>query len=167
MHRGNRNRRCAGAIVSELRRGWRTIAAYRNGMPYGEPYRTAGPVAFAAGKAQVVFGVRHTPAGPGKMLAGTIERARLYDRALSAEEITTGSDLAVTGTMIREQLSGELQTRFDRLQAEVARLTEKIAVLQPPQVYAIKPRQPEPTHLLAQAIRHNRRRLSRRAGSAP
>ncbi len=126
-----------------------TIAAYRNGMPYGEPYRTAGPVAFAAGKAQVVFGVRHTPAGPGKMLAGTIERARLYDRALSAEEITTGSDLAVTGTMIREQLSGELQTRFDRLQAEVARLTEKIAVLQPPQVYAIKPRQPEPTHLLA------------------
>ncbi len=51
--------------------------------------------------------------------------------------------------MIREQLSGDLQSRYDQLRTEVAQLTAKIAILQPAQVYAIKPQQPEPTHLLA------------------
>ncbi len=126
-----------------------TIAAYRNGQPYGQPYRGGDPITFAAAKWQVVFGLRHAPAGPGKMLAGTIERANLYDRALSADEIATGLDQAVTGKMIREQLGPELQSRYDALQTELAHVGATINVLQPPQVYAIKSQQPEPTRLLA------------------
>ena len=51
-------------------------------------------VSFAAGQAQVVFGLRHGPAAPGKMLQGVIERAKLYDRALSADEVAGARDAA-------------------------------------------------------------------------
>ena len=59
-----------------------TITAYRDGQPYGTPYRSAGPSNVPAGEAQVIFGLRHAPAGGNRMLAGMIVRARLYDRAL-------------------------------------------------------------------------------------
>ena len=64
-----------------------TITAYRNGKPYGKPYKSSGPVTFQSGNAQVVFGLRHAPPGGNKMLAGVIGRARLYDRALSPQEV--------------------------------------------------------------------------------
>ena len=71
-----------------------TIRLYRDGRPYGSPYKSAGPVTFPAGEAQVVFGLRHAPVGGGKMLAGTVVRARVYDRALDPAEVAASAAAA-------------------------------------------------------------------------
>ena len=60
-----------------------TIRLFRDGRPYGTPYRSSGPARFRAGEARVLFGLRHSPVGGNRMLAGTIVRARVYDRALT------------------------------------------------------------------------------------
>ena len=67
------------------------IRLFRDGKPYGEPYKSSGPFAFEAGKAEVVFGLRHAPAGGNRMLAGTVIRARLYDRALDPAEVAASA----------------------------------------------------------------------------
>ena len=64
-----------------------TITAYRNGEPYGQPVPGQAPVTFAAGEARVLFGNRHGEPGGNKHLAGRIFHARLYDRALTANEV--------------------------------------------------------------------------------
>ncbi len=63
------------------------IAGYREGKPYGNAYDSDGPVAYNKENVIVSFGVRHLPAGGNRMLEGRIDRAQLYDRALSADEI--------------------------------------------------------------------------------
>ncbi len=125
------------------------ISAYRNGQPYGKPYQAGGTATFAANKTQVVFGLRHGAAAPGKMLLGTIERAKLYDRALTAEEIASGSDRQVTTAMIRAQLPSAAQARCDQLRVEIETTATAMSHLHPAQVYAIKTGQSEPTHLLS------------------
>ncbi|MBU6173527.1 MAG: DUF1549 domain-containing protein, partial [Planctomycetes bacterium] len=39
-----------------------TIEAYRNGLPYGSPYRPGPIQTYQAGNAQFIFGLRHSPA---------------------------------------------------------------------------------------------------------
>ena len=63
-----------------------TIAVYRNGVPYGKPYTKGEPFAFAPGEARVLLGWRHKGASNG-YFAGDIDEARLYDLALTPEEI--------------------------------------------------------------------------------
>lgn len=63
-----------------------TIAVFRDGEPYGKPYRSGAPKAFAAGRSRVLLGRRHTGGGSA-FLAGAIDEARLFDRALSEAEI--------------------------------------------------------------------------------
>lgn len=67
------------------------IVGYRDGQPYGKPYKSKGPLEFKAKQAVVSFGVRHLPAGGNRMLSGKILRAQLYDRALTAAEIQVTS----------------------------------------------------------------------------
>ena len=64
------------------------IAVYRNGAPYGNAWKSSdpSPVPFTAGDAHVLLGRRHTGGGR-PFLAGEIEEARLYDRALTPEEL--------------------------------------------------------------------------------
>ena len=50
-------------------------------------YQANGTATFEKGEAHVLFGLRHSPAGDGRLLAGDIYRARIYDRALTAEEV--------------------------------------------------------------------------------
>jgi len=74
-----------------------TIHAYRNGKPLGKPIRKDPPVTYQVGKAQIVFGLRHgTNPGDGRSLTGRIFEARLYDRALTEEEVLAAN----TGRMI-------------------------------------------------------------------
>ena len=68
-----------------------TIAGYREGKPYGAAYRPGELQKYAAGKFQLVFGLRHGPPGGNRMLAGRIDRALLYDRALTAEEVAASA----------------------------------------------------------------------------
>src|SRR5205807_1933622 len=84
--------------VAVTYRGDGTMAVYRNGVPYGAPYAKGEPLAFGAGEARVLLGLRHKGAGSG-FFAGDIEEARLYDRALTAEEVAA-SFLAGPGPVI-------------------------------------------------------------------
>lgn len=127
------------------------ITAYRNGIPYGEPYVAAPPVRFQAGEAQVVFGLRHGTAGGNRMLAGSIDRAQLYDRALSPAEVAASAGAAseyVSEEALVARLSpAEVATRaalLTRLEA----LRKSTPVLPNMTCYAVAPRQPEPTRLL-------------------
>ena len=68
-----------------------TIRIFREGRPYGTPHKSLGRCRFPAVEAQVVFGLRHSPAGGNRMLAGTIVRARVYDRALDEAEVAASA----------------------------------------------------------------------------
>jgi hypothetical protein len=127
------------------------ITCYRDGCRYGRPYRSAGPVTFKAGRAQVVFGLRHGNSGGDRMLAGGIERAELYDRALTAEEVAASAKRRVA--FVPEQAIVSKLLRSAR--AERQRLSKERRGLQTAQqtplkrmTYAITPRQPEVARLL-------------------
>ena len=63
-----------------------TTLLYRNGVPYGQPFNK-GSATFPKGRTSVLFGLRHLPAGGNRYLSTTIDKARLYDRALTANEV--------------------------------------------------------------------------------
>jgi hypothetical protein len=129
--------------------GW--IFGYRDGQSYGEAYQTGGPVTFAAGQAQVTFGLRHSPPADGKILNAKIERASLYDRALSAEEIA--ASLAAVGDFVSEaeliaQLDETDASRRTRLQTELQQLDERLSFYRNRQIFAVVPQTPPASHLL-------------------
>ncbi|MEI7900182.1 MAG: GH32 C-terminal domain-containing protein [bacterium] len=64
----------------------RQIALYRNGEPYAA-YEANTIDLLSSKDNQAVFGLRHEGAGTGQTLQGSIEDARIYDRALTADEI--------------------------------------------------------------------------------
>ncbi len=108
--------------MTQVHRADGTIVGYRNGQPYGKPIRKDATIKYEAGKSHVVFGLRHgTEAGGNRMLSGTIAAARLYDRALSPEEVAIAAD--ATNTFITE---AEIASRLgpeDRA-ARIARQNE-------------------------------------------
>ncbi|MBX9788216.1 MAG: DUF1553 domain-containing protein [Pirellulales bacterium] len=124
-----------------------TITAYRDGQPYGRAYRAAEPVTFAAGQAQVVLGLRHSPAGGNRLLKGEILQAELYDRALSAAEVATAGE-EVSAAAILAQLDVETAKRRTRLVEQLAVARRKLELPAPSMLYACTPEQPEVTHLL-------------------
>jgi mono/diheme cytochrome c family protein/cytochrome c553 len=128
-----------------------TIAGYREGRPYGTAYRSKGPVRFKAGEAQVVFGVRHTPPGAGKMLTSAIAAAQLYDRALTEEQV---ADSAARGETIPEEMllaamTAEERAKREHLQKRLRALTAEHERLAPQPVYAASPRPPGVSYVLA------------------
>lgn len=109
------------------------IELFRNGEPYGRSYRPSGDGGslrtFAAGTYRVLLGRRHTGGG-NPWFAGAIEEARLYDRALSTNEVAV-SHRAGPGLVSREQIElvltpeqrrvrQELQTALAALRTELA-----------------------------------------------
>jgi sucrose-6-phosphate hydrolase SacC (GH32 family) len=61
------------------------ISIYRNGEPYAS--YEANNEDLLKSQNQAVFGLRHEGAGPTQTLKGSIEEARIYDKALTADEI--------------------------------------------------------------------------------
>ena len=111
-----------------------TIRGYRDGQPYGQPYRSSGLMTFAAGGSHVAFGMRHAPAGGNKMLKGRILQARLYDHALQPEEIAASaaeSPVFVTDAQVLDSLSSEDRARHDQLARELAELETRLKTYQP------------------------------------
>ncbi len=131
------------------------ISAYRNGKPYGKPYRP-GPIRrFEAGKAQIVFGLRHRPTGSNRMLAGKIDRARLYDRALSSDEVAVSANAVlddyVTEAQILARLTPDGQAALAAKKLKLANLLkEKSAIENPPakKIYTSLSNNPGVSHLL-------------------
>jgi len=62
------------------------ISIYRNGEPYAS-YEVSNIDLLSAKDNMAVFGLRHEGAGTGRTLRGSIEDARIYDKALSADEL--------------------------------------------------------------------------------
>ncbi|MGC6459805.1 MAG: DUF1553 domain-containing protein [Akkermansiaceae bacterium] len=126
-----------------------TITAYRGGKQYGKAYRT-GRSKYLSKNHQVLFGMRHgTKAEAGRMLAGQIDRAQLYDRALTAEEIARSADVRyVTEVELVAALNpAQRKTREDQ-KAEIVRLKHELSKMKKKQVYAVRPSGSPVTHLL-------------------
>ncbi len=87
-----------------------TIAAYRNGVLYGKPYKSNGLQSFAADNTRVLFGLRHSPPGSNRFLKGTIVRARLYNRALTPDEVAASAGIE-TNYVSEAELIARLPTR--------------------------------------------------------
>jgi len=126
-----------------------TITAYRNGKPYGKAYRT-GRSKFLAKNHQILFGLRHgRGAGEGRMLAGQIDRAQLYDRVLSLEEIARSAGVRyVTEAELVAALNPEQRKTRDGQKAEIARLENELSKIQKKKVFAVRPSGSPVTHLL-------------------
>ena len=98
-----------------------TTTMYRNGKPYGKPYRR-GSATFPKDRTSVIFGLRHLPPGGNKYLSVTIDKARLYTRAITAEEVAasaSGQNLFVSET-------DALQTMTDPQKKEMAKMKDAL-----------------------------------------
>lgn len=106
------------------------ITCYRSGERYGHSYRTHKPSPFDVGESLVTFGLRHgtAPQG-GRMLIGRILEARLYDRALTDDEVGAIEADRPTGFVSTEKLMAALSAndrrRLDDWDVELVRLEEK------------------------------------------
>lgn len=126
-----------------------TIRCYRDGRPYGASYNVGKPARFAAGEAQVVLGLRHAPATPQRLLAGTIEYAALYDRALREDEVAVAAGSAVAQDELLAAFDDAERGRYETITSEILDFDETLTRLHPSRCYALTAKEPEPTHLLA------------------
>ncbi len=92
-----------------------SITLYRNGTRYGRSYQHGALQPFAAGSARVVLGKRHLADGV-TALAGELEEARLYARALTADEVwasfQAGAITVDAETLAKTLTSAELEKRL-------------------------------------------------------
>ena len=129
------------------------ITFYRNGVPYGESYVPTGAAAslrtFGAREARVLLGLRHIGAGNG-YLEGEILEARLYDRALNAAQVAASFLRGVrTGPPPHaEPLTPRDRDRLTGLAAKRETLAAAVAAAPSRAVYAVRPQQPPPSHVL-------------------
>jgi Protein of unknown function (DUF1553)/Protein of unknown function (DUF1549)/Concanavalin A-like lectin/glucanases superfamily len=130
------------------------ITVYRNGRLYGESYvppGSTGPATFRAGESQIVLGVRHLGGG-SPFLRAEIEEARVYDAALTADQVLAsfrGGVERISLDELRAAMSPEdrdahatAMRMVDRLEGELA------AIRKPPLAYAANIAQPGPTVVL-------------------
>ena len=96
------------------------IEIYRNGEPYGAAYLPAGDAArlrsYEAGSARILLGMRHTGGG-SPFFHGAIEEARLYGRALGADELARSFQTGpgeVSAEEISDALTAEQRTGRER-----------------------------------------------------
>jgi hypothetical protein len=126
-----------------------TITAYRNGRPSGKAYKT-GTSKYLSNNHQVIFGLRHgTTAGDGRMLAGKIDRAQLYDRALTADEVAISANVRiVTKAQIVSHLNEKQKADRESWENEIAQLNGELSKIKEKKVYAVTPKNPGITRLL-------------------
>jgi hypothetical protein len=135
------------------------IALYRNGKPYGDPYRPVGAggelQTYTSGDGRILFGLRHTGGGRG-FLAGEVEEARLYDRALTAEEVQASAQVGPDAVTLSPKellaaLSADERRRLEELQTERGRLQQRLQTRSAAAmaVYTVRSQpKPPPTHVL-------------------
>jgi len=128
------------------------VTLYRNGKLIGGPYRSAAaPQGFVSNGWQAVFGLRHD--GSNTYLQGTIDEARLYDRALTAAEVGAAYRTPPAGCLIEPsntkadaKLIAAWKTVNDLLETRSRTQTRAVTS---DRVYAATSTKPEPTFVLA------------------
>ncbi|MEZ5940723.1 MAG: DUF1588 domain-containing protein [Planctomycetaceae bacterium] len=105
-----------------------TTTLYRNGEPYGKPFNK-GSATFPKENSSVIFGLRHLPPGGNKFLAVRIDQARLYNRALTPEEVVTAASDAGTFISTAEILASMTQEQRDRHESLVQAVKEADSAL--------------------------------------
>lgn len=98
-----------------------TTTLYRNGQPYGKPYRKE-PVVFPKENTSVIFGLRHLPPTDNKHLSVSIDRARLYDRALTVEEVAASASchgMFISEAELIKALTSEQITQREQWTSEI------------------------------------------------
>jgi hypothetical protein len=127
-----------------------SVTVYRQGVPYGKGYRVDRPMAFEQGGYEVVFGLRHLPAGGNKHLSGAIRRANLYDRALTPAEVAAsaaGADFVSEAELLAALSPAQRDTR-SRLTAELAGAESRLREITEAKAFAVTPEPPPPTYRL-------------------
>lgn len=124
------------------------ISVYRNGRLIGS-YTARNPlVEFAENTAHIYLG-RRTGSG---YLKGEIEEVRVYDQALTADEIQTSFEngpARYSTEQIASAMTEKERNEFHSLQTLRKSLANKVAkAAARPLVYAARPRQPQPTPFL-------------------
>lgn len=132
-----------------------TIAAYRNGLPYGQPYNASQLQRYEAGTARLLFGMRHQPAGGNRMLAGRIERAQFTNRALTSEEVEMSAAYQELGhiprSMLVKQLDEPSRKQLESWDLQLKQLQAEKAAIHKSQyqtLYTCVSAKPGPTHVL-------------------
>ncbi|MCA9173815.1 MAG: DUF1588 domain-containing protein [Planctomycetales bacterium] len=104
-----------------------TTTLYRNGEPYGKPFQK-GAASFPKEASSVLFGLRHLPAGGNRHLSATIDQARLYDRALTIEEVQAaarGLDY-VSPQQLADAMSDEQRAAWEQLTKSLREAEEEL-----------------------------------------
>lgn len=111
-----------------------TITAYRNGELYGKAYRASKPLIFRARRqSEILFGLRHGQPASGRLLKGKILEARLYDRALAAEEVAAAAKRNTRFVSERDLLSvlsESEQSRWRQWNREIAILQKNLSQME-------------------------------------
>ena len=110
-----------------------TVAFFRNGVPYAAPYRPDATLAVFPADARVLLGRRHTGGGRA-FLAGEIDEARLYDRALTPEEIAASFRAGPVGVgpeEIAKAMTPEQKSKHAALTAELKTARAALAAKAP------------------------------------
>ena len=115
-----------------------SITLYRNGVRYGASYQQGTLQTFAAGSGRVVLGKRHLAEGV-TALAGEIEEARLYSRALKAEEVSASfraGTVSVDAETLTKSLTSSERERRSALYQELKPLQDALAKRAAPEAKA-------------------------------
>ena len=99
-----------------------TVRVYRDGVPYGAPYRKGEPLEFEPQGSRVLFGLRHGRPTPDRRLRGVLHEARLYDRALTEEEVAASAASGAHPTR-----AGVLLELDEDQREELVRLEQRLA----------------------------------------
>ena len=110
---------------------------YRNGKPYGKHFNR-GRATFPKNRTSIIFGLRHLPAGGNKYLSVSIDKARLYNRALTAEEVAasaSGKNLFITEADMLKAMSPGQKAQHSKLTKTLAEAVEAMKRLPKPPVF--------------------------------
>ena len=110
-----------------------SIRLYRNGAPYGQRYAKGALRTFKAGGSRFLFGQRLSDITPS--LAGEIDEARAYDRALSDDEIAASfraGPEGVTDDELLATLDDADRETLARLRSDRARIAAELAAATTP-----------------------------------
>ncbi|WP_010582497.1 DUF1549 domain-containing protein [Schlesneria paludicola] len=144
----------ASVVLTQVYHADGTIVCYRNGQHYGSPIHKNVAVKFHPSNSQILFGLRHgQEPSDDRSLRGTIVAARLFNQALTAEQVALSADslrTLVSETEIQQALSPDMRDDRRAKQSELNQRQQQFTQLQKHgtiQVYTAVATQPGPMRI--------------------